>query len=275
MDEINRTVDDAAALLNALAEALKASFPFTRMSVSSFSRDKNHVNALFMYGHTDQGQRRWWFLNEDQKRWMMDPKATVIADLVEFMRQPLWGRFRDDPAVQEMLGAGIKSALRRDIRRGGDVVGSVTLLSTKLNGFTESQRRAFEELPIDASVLQALSFIEARALKRRVELFKALNNCTTIFDACSVLARKVVENFGFSHVSILLCDRSEGRIRLLAQHWADEKDPIRLPDDYSQPIDEGILGRVIRTSTMQNVPNVLSDHDYTPSVSSSEVRSEL
>jgi len=273
--EINRTVDDAAALLNALAEALKASFPFTRMSVSSFSRDKNHVNALFMYGHTDQGQRRWWFLNEDQKRWMMDPKATVIADLVEFMRQPLWGRFRDDPAVQEMLGAGIKSALRRDIRRGGDVVGSVTLLSTKLNGFTGSQRRAFEELPIDASVLQALSFIEARALKRRVELFKALNNCTTIFDACSVLARKVVENFGFSHVSILLCDRSEGRIRLLAQHWADEKDPIRLPDDYSQPIDEGILGRVIRTGTMQNVPNVLSDHDYTPSVSSSEVRSEL
>jgi len=273
--EINRTVDDAAALLNALAEALRESFPFARMSVSCFSRDKNHVNALFTYGHSSDGQRRWWFLNEDQKRWMMDPKATVIADLPDFMSQPLWGRFRDDPAVQEMLGAGIRSALRRDIRRGGDVVGSVTLLSTKLNGFTENQRRAFEELPIDASVLQALSFIEAKALKRRVELFKTLNGCTTIFDACSVLAQRVVENFGFSHVSILLCDRSEGRIRLLAQHWADDKDPIRLSDGYSQPIEDGILGRVVRTGVMQNVPNVLSDHDYTPSVSSHDVRSEL
>ena len=273
--EINRTIDDSAGLLNALAEALKESFPFARMSVSTFSRDKNHVNALFTYGHADDGQKRWWFLNDDQKRWMMDPKATIIADLVEFMRQPLWGRFRDDPAVQEMLGAGIRSALRRDIRRGGDVVGSVTLLSEKLNGFTETQRRAFEELPIDASVLQALSFIESKALKRRVELFKTLNNCTTILDACSALAQRVVENFGFSHVSILLCDRSEGRIRLLAQHWADEKEPIRLPDGYSQPIDEGILGRVVRTGTMQNVPNVLSDHDYTPSVSSHDVRSEL
>ena len=184
------------------------------------------------------------------------------------MSQPLWGRFRDDPAVQEMLGAGIRSALRRDIRRGGDVVGSVTLLSTKLDGFTESQRRAFEELPIDASVLQALSFLETKALKRRVELFKALNNCTTIFDACSVLAQKVVENFGFSHVSILLCDRSEGQIRLLAQHWADEKDPIRLPDGYSQPIDEGILGRVVRTRHHAERSERAADHDYTPSVSS-------
>ena len=272
---INRTVDDAAALLNALAEALKPSFPFARMSVSSFSRDKSHVNALFLYGHSGEGQKRWWFLNDDQKRWMMDPKATVIQDLVAFMSQPLWGRFRDDPAVQEMLGAGIRSAMRRDIRRGGNVVGSVTLLSNKLDGFTESQRQAFEDLPIDASVLQALAFLETKALRRRVELFNALNNCTTIFDACTVLARKVVENFGFSHVSILLCDRSERRIRLLAQHWADEKDPIRLPDGYSQPIDEGILGRVVSTGAMQNVPNVLSDHDYTPSVSSTQVRSEL
>jgi len=272
---INRTVEDATTLLNALAEALKPSFPFARMSVSCFSRDRSHVNALFTYGHSAEGQRRWWFLNEDQKRWMMDPKATVIPDIVEFMSQPLWGHFRDDPAVQEMIGAGIRSAMRRDIRRGGNVVGSVTLLSERLNGFTEGQRKAFEELPIDASVLQALAFLETKALRRRVELFNALNNCTTIFDACSVLARKVVENFGFSHVSILLCDRSEGRIRLLAQHWADETEPIRLPDGYSQPIDEGILGRVVRTREMQNVPNVLSDHDYTPSVSSHDVRSEL
>ena len=273
--DINRTVDDAGALLNAMAEALKPSFPFARMSVSCFSRDKSHVNALFTYGHSSEGQRRWWFLNEDQKRWMMDPKATVIPDLVEFMSQPLWGRFRDDPAVQEMLAAGIRSAMRRDIRRGGNVVGAVTLLSKNLDGFTESQRQAFEELPIDASVLQALAFLETKALRRRVELFNALNNCTTIFDACSVLAKKVVENFGFSHVSILLCDRSEGRIRLLAQHWADENEPIRLPDDYSQPIDEGILGRVVSSGNMENVPNVLADHDYTPSVSSTEVRSEL
>jgi len=185
--DINRTVDDAGALLNAMAEALKPSFPFARMSVSCFSRDKSHVNALFTYGHSGEGQKRWWFLNEDQKRWMMDPKATVIPDLVEFMSQPLWGRFRDDPAVQEMLAAGIRSAMRRDIRRGGNVVGAVTLLSKKLDGFTESQRQAFEELPIDASVLQALAFLETKALRRRVELFNALNNCTTIFDACSVL----------------------------------------------------------------------------------------
>jgi hypothetical protein len=99
------------------------------MSVSCFSRDKNHVNALFTYGHENKGHTRWWFLNEDQKRWMMDENATVIGDLVAFMRQPLWGHFVDDPAVKEMLDAGIQSALRRDIRKGGDVVGSMTLLS--------------------------------------------------------------------------------------------------------------------------------------------------
>ena len=273
--ELNRQVGRAYDLLNGLADALKDSFQFERMSVARFSLDGNHVNAMFTYGHADEIQKRWYFLTEDQKRWMMDPRARIIPDIARFMDESVWSRFRDDPAVREMLQAGIKSALRRDVRRGGDVLGSVTLMSKQLNGFTEEQRRAFEELPIDATVLQALSFQEKQAMSGRIELVKALNGCTTIFDACSVLARKVVENFGWSHVSILQCDRSDDRIRLLAQHCEDERDPIRLPDDYSQPIDEGILGRVFRTRSMQNVPNVLTDHDYAPGVSSTDVRSEL
>ena len=273
--ELNRTVGDARDLMHALAEALKPSFPFARMSVSRFSVDKNHINAFFNYGNSSQLQKRWYVLNEAQKQWMMDPGAMVIPDIADFMTRPPWDRFRDDPAVTEMLNAGIKSAMRRDIRQAGNVVGSVTLLSDQLNGFTEAQRRAFEALPIEASVLQALSSLESRSMQNRIELFKALNDSTTIFGACNVLAEKIVDTFGFSHVSILQCDRSDRQIRLLAQHWADDGDPIRLPDDYSQPIGEGILGRVVRTRKLQNVPNVLSDSDYTPSVSSHDVRSEL
>ena len=272
---LNRQVGRTDELLNGLAEALKDSFQFERMSVARFSLDRNHVNALFTYGHENTIQKRWYFLNDDQKRWMTDPRATIIPDLDAFMRDPLWRRFRDDPAVRDLLLSGIRSALRRDIRRGGDVLGSVTLMSSRLDGFTEDQRRAFEELPIDATVLQALNFEEREAMTGRLELVKSLNDCASITDACGILARTLVQNFSWSHVSILVCDRIAGTIRLLAQHCEDAQHPIRLPDDYEQPLDEGILGRVVATRALQNVPNVTSDRDYMPGVSSTDVRSEL
>jgi len=272
---LNRKIGRTDELLNGLAEALKDSFQFERMSVARFSLDRNHVNALFEYGHENTIGKRWYFLNEDQRRWMTDPRAMIIPDLAAFMDAPLWRRFRDDPAVRDLLLSGIRSALRRDIRRGGDVLGSVTLMSSRLDGFTEDQRRAFEELPIDATVLQALNFEERQAMTGRLELIKSLNDCASVTDACGLLARTLVENFGWSHVSILLCDRIAGRIRLLAQHCEDEKDPIRLPDDYAQPMDDGILGRVVATRTLQNVPNVRADHAYKPGVSSDDVSSAL
>jgi PAS domain S-box-containing protein len=273
--DLNRRVGRTAELLNGLAEALKDSFEFDRLSVAAFSLDRNHVNALFTYGHDDTVFKRWYYLNDDQKRWMMDPSAKVIPDLESFMEEPLWRRFRDDPAVRELLGAGIRSALRRDVRRGGDVLGSVTLMSRRQNGFSEEQRRIFEQLPIDATVLQALSFEEKQATAARLALLKALNRCTTLEDACDVLARTLVESFGWSHVSILRCDHLDGMIHLLAQHCEAADNPIRLTDHYQQPIDEGILGRVVKTRSVQNVPNVLSDRDYTPGVSSTDIRSEL
>ena len=132
-------------------------------------------------------------------------------------------------------------------------------MSRAVDGFTEEQRKVFEELPIDATVLQALSLEEKASMKGRLDVLKALNGCNTVRDACETLARKLVWNFGWAHVSILRVDRTAGSVNLLAQHWFVGKEKIRLADEYSQPIDVGILGRVVRNGAVQNVADVLKD----------------
>ena len=273
--DLNRRVNEAEPLLTGLAEALKTAFDFDRMSVSRFSRDKTHVNAFFTYGHDGSvAQKRWYWLNVAQSKWLMDEGAKIVPDIVKLMDEDLWKPLKDDAAVQDLLRAGIKSSLRRDVRRGGDVLGSVTLMSPTLDGFTEEQRRAFEELPIDATVLQALSHEEKLSMMERLDLLKALNGCATVRDACETLAHKLVRNFGWHHVSILRVDRTAGSVNLLAQDWV-EQNWIRLDDDYAQPIGVGILGRVVKTGATQNVADVLKDPDYVRGVASAEVRSEL
>ena len=273
--DLNREVSETEPLLTGLAVALKTAFDFDRMSVSRFSSDNAHVNAFFTYGHKEAtGTKRWYSLSPAQQAWLMDEGAKVVPDIEKLMEQTLWKSYRGDPGVQELLRDGIKSSLRRDVRSGARVLGSVTLMSRAIDGFTEEQRKVFEELPIDATVLQALSFEEKLSMAGRLDLLKALNGCNTVRDACETLARKLVWNFGWAHVSILRVDRTAGSVNLLAQDWIERK-RIRLPDDYAQPIDVGILGRVVRTGAVQNVADVLKDPDYRRGVESAEVRSEL
>ncbi len=273
--DLNREVSETEPLLTGLAVALKTAFDFDRMSVSRFSSDNAHVNAFFTYGHKEAtGTKRWYSLSPAQQAWLMDEGAKVVPDIEKLMEQTLWRSYRGDPGVQELLRDGIKSSLRRDVRSGAKVLGSVTLMSRAVDGFTEEQRKVFEELPIDATVLQALSLEEKLSMAGRLDLLKALSGCNTVRDACETLARKLVWNFGWAHVSILRVDRTAGSVNLLAQDWIERK-RIRLPDDYTQPIDVGILGRVVRAGAVQNVADVLKDPDYRRGVESAEVRSEL
>ena len=77
--DLNRQVNEAEPLLSGLAEALKSAFEFDRMSVSRFSRDKTHVNAFFTYGNDGSAaQKRWYWLNVAQSKWLMDEGAKVV-----------------------------------------------------------------------------------------------------------------------------------------------------------------------------------------------------
>jgi len=263
-------------LLTELAEVLRGSIPYDRLSVSRMSSDMNHVNRFFAYGWDGTALRtkRWWALTEAQKQWYATEGSRYIPDLDKFFEDPTWAPFKSDPAVKEILRAGMRSVLRRDVHRDGRTVCSITLMSRELDGFDRERQDLFMSAPVAGVVLQAYEHFEKTRVAQRLELLKSLNRCTSVAEACELIAHRLVDIFDWSHVSIFRVDRSAGTVRLLAQHWQSD-DPIRLPQHYEQPQGIGVLGRVVTTGKPQNVGNVKSDPDYLRSVRSGRVVSEL
>jgi PAS domain S-box-containing protein len=262
-------------LLAGLASVVKRFIPFERMSVSRMSSNMDHVKQFFSSVPLGPAQsyKRWWALTDAMKRWYVTG-SNIVPDLEKLFEDSVWAPFKNDPAVQELLRAGIKSVLRRDVHRDGKIVCSVTLMSHELNGFSKEQEQLFMSAPVSAVVLQAYEDSENELMRQRLELLKALNRRKNVSDACSELARQLVDIFDWSHVSVFRVDRSASKLRLLAQ-YSPEQDPILLPEGYEQPIDKGILGRVVTTGEAQNVGNVKQDPDYIRGVQSHEVVSEL
>jgi len=273
--QLNRPGQTPDELLSGLATVLQRVIPFERMSVSRMSSDMNHVKLFFASYSLGPAarSRRWWALTDAMKQWYATG-SNIVPDLEKFMEGPIWAPYKDDPAVQELLHAGIKSVMRRDVERDGRIVCSVTLMSCELNGFSREQERLFMSAPVSAIVLQAYEDRENLLMSQRLELLKALNRTRKVDDACLELARRLVDIFDWAHVSIFRVDRSARTLRLLAQD-SRETDPILLPEGYEQPIDKGILGRVVSTSEAQNVGNVKDDPDYIRGVQSHQVVSEL
>ncbi len=273
--QLNRPDQKPEELLSGLAEILKPVIPFERMSISRMSSDMNHVKLFFssVALGPELLYKRWWALTDAMKQWYTTG-SNIIPDLDKFFEDPVWAPYKNDPAVQELSKAGIKSVLRRDVHRDGRTVCSITLMSRELNGFSKEQEELFTSAPVSAVVLQAYEHYEKTLMKQRLELLKALNRRRKVDDACLELATQLVNIFDWSHVSIFRVDRSAQTLRLLAQ-YSREKDPILLPLGYEQPIDKGILGRVVATSEAQSVGNVLEDPDYIRGVQSHRVMSEL
>lgn len=273
--QLNRPGQDPEALLSGLAAILQRVIPFERMSISRMSSDMSHVKLFFSSTPLDPTlrTRRWWALTDAMKQWYATG-SNIIPDLEKFFEDSVWAPYKNDPAVQELFTAGIKSVLRRDVHRDGRTVCSITLMSRELNGFSKEQEEILASAPVSAVVMQAYEDYEKRLMTQRLELLKALNRRKKVDDACLELATQLVNIFDWSHVSIFRIDRSARTLRLLAQH-SPEKDAILLPQGYQQPIDKGILGRVVATSEAQNVGNVAEDPDYIRSVPSNRVMSEL
>jgi PAS domain-containing protein len=273
--QLNRPGQKPDELLSGLAATLKRVIPFERMSVSRMSSDMNHVKLFFSSSPIGPALRdkRWWALTDGMKRWYATG-SNIVPDLEKFFDDPVWAPFRNDPAVQELFSAGIKSVLRRDVHRDGRTVCSITLMSRELNGFSKEQEQLFMSASVSAIVLQAYDDCQNTLMTQRLGLLKALNRRRKVDDACSELAAQLVDIFDWSHVSIFRVDRSARALRLLAQH-SEERDPVLLEEGYEQPIDKGILGRVVATSEAQNVGNVSEDPDYIRGVQSHEIISEL
>jgi PAS domain S-box-containing protein len=282
LHRLNGETEDGHKLMLDVAERLVAAFRADWVIVTRYSDNLGHASPFFVYRPGSkrrkvEWRKRWIALDAAQQEYTRTATTRVIDGLPEFMQAGVWRSVTDDPFVKAILEDGQQSALSRPIRRRRDVLGMVTLLSARRAAFSDDDRQLLDELPVDATVSQVLDAARHRQSRERFELLQELTRQVTAKQACEVLARRLVGIFGWSHVSVFRVDYAEARIQLLAQ-FAVPHEPLHLPEDYSQAIDLGLLGRVVRdrqTVNVGDVTDVTAAPDYIAAHSSNGVRSEL
>jgi signal transduction histidine kinase/CheY-like chemotaxis protein len=152
--------------------------------------------------------------------------------------------------------------------------------------FSVGSNRAWVYSAADESFLKALAGQIAVALERArlfeqererslklrtiFEFSKKLSKSLNVSEVLKIAATSIREAFAYQLVAVFMADEKAGRFIIGHQSSATDK---KLPDDFFVPLDEGLLGRALRSRKTVYSPNVTSEPDYVVAVG--DVRSEI
>lgn len=272
-------------LLPLVAEALRRELPFDLMLVSRVVEDDSAWESEIVFNHPPFRQdvpTAWYELNAAQ-RGFMEGQDGGVHDFETVMSEPPWSDMADEPMCRQMRAMDLQSSMWRRITRGeGEderTVAIMTLLSRERGAYDEQHLALFNQLPLIEAVLCSLDHAERVRDRRQLRMFRDLNRCVDIQGACRCLSDALIEIFDWQHVSLFRIDSARDAIvRVASARRGDDGLAVDTGvswGDYSQGIDQGILGRVARTLAPQKIPDVRRDAEYLPTPDGEPIRSEL
>jgi PAS domain S-box-containing protein len=266
--EIHRHIEELRAgreILRAVANACQRLVPFDMFGVTLYSVDGEHFRSFYRHPEGELPiTLRWWPLTPFGKKLLAERRAINIADLEEWLEQPEWKIYRNEPDVERFLAQGFLSNLSLPVIRGDRVVASVGFSRKRDKGpFTKQDEDRFHQLPLTAAVRMALHYEEADKLKFVLQLIKRI---ASVSEGTERIAEILVEEiakypkyYQWESISIFQPNERDGHIRLLKQKA--ENRSFLLPEDWHHPINKGVTGQVYHNAKTMNVTNV-KDEKY-------------
>lgn len=246
---------------------------FKQASLSIYSEEMRYARTIYSDPPGDQ-LSLWIELTPDMRSWIGGAK-TWEPDLRKFIeRQPNRDSLGSQASVKNALESGLKSFLSVPV--GAGPTGAFNLTSLDYEAFAAEHFGLLKEAGIDRSMS---AVIAAHYTHERNEIFKLVKDMTQAADS-KALAATVVDSlsrlYHWQQVSIFKVNRIAGQFELLAQK-PSKKNGIRLPRNYAQSIDKGLLGEAYASGKPVELEDTRRDTElakrYVPG--SAETRSEL
>ncbi len=178
----------------------------------------------------------------------------------------------------------ILSCMIVPLRSGGLVIGTLNVGSSQPAAFTYEDLDLLEAItaqvggPISSAQLYQESQRLAAQVQRRAEQLTVLNSlartATTTLDLTQALTdvtRQIQAGFGYNHVELFLLDEETNELVLSAQAGHQPHGTL----GYRQHVNEGLMGRTVRTGQTQQVDDVRLDSEYVLMSGRVDTRSEL
>ena len=251
-------------MLRKVRVILRRQIPFDVFSYTEYYHGSSAADGALVhsrFARDGEEEFRW------PERWVKLPAAIVnwvegnrrwISDVAAFYAEHKEAEtLKANLVAREYERRGITSFLVAR-RMDGDRVSASLTLGRRLNGehrpFNQIDQNRLDELrlePMLRRVGEAFKHREAALAQEIAELF-------TPSAEPAELAHKAVhklgDGFGWEYVGLFRVNRTHGRFEVVAEY--DPSGRLKLPANYTQGLQEGMLSHVLREGRELYVPNV-------------------
>lgn len=262
-------------LLEQVSREVRNICSYELITILEYSKNLGHLRCIYTFPKEQQqdSQRiRWWIMPQSVQEWQSSRAGDDIQDLEEFLSRPEWAKLRGIPELEMFLQRGLHSVMRfpiwdLDEDNNSRLVATISLYRHGKGAFSAKEKEQLSMLPLEKAVLAAIHLEEKKRITFRFTLFREiLNACDNMQTAADLITSQIANFYQWNNVSIFRIDEKAKVFRLLSQKALANNPAFLLPDDYTQPLDEGIMGRVWHTATrifsgdVKNDPSIQGDY---------------
>jgi PAS domain S-box-containing protein len=261
-------------LLQAVMEEMLSAIPFDRAYVVLYSQDEKHVRSFFRYSSVGKPviDQRWWEIKPDMLEWIKKKRIIPVPNIKKFYGRPAFKHLKSEPSVQEIL-KNFSSFIYYPVSHGNRIVACAVFYSKDPGRYGKKDISILRDLPLASAVLMAIHYEEKKNLEFLLNLSKEISRAgDDMQKIADVLVNSIASHYGWQNVALFSARKTQRIFHLLSQHTSED---FRIPSDFTQPIDKGILGYVYGSGKPVNVGNVQEEYRniYEPTVK--KTRSEL
>lgn len=253
---------NATDLLAAVASDIRSTVPYDALYISFYSPDGNWVRPVFREtpGNDPKMEKRWWKMNHDMLMWASKKEIQVVTDIEAFYNQEEFIHLRKEDYIQHII-RNYNSFIYYPVFEKEKLIASAILYSSSQKPYSKAHERLLKPVPLWSAILSAIHYEKIETMRFNISLFKKIADLgKDLKKIACLIVKEISIHYQWENVSIFRADKGKDLFSILAQHTTSDED--RIPDDYTQPLKEGILGKAYKGKKAINVPDVTLEDLY-------------
>jgi PAS domain S-box-containing protein len=243
---LTATETDYRILFSSILKIIERFVAFDWADLSLYTEKRDY--ALSFCRHPEDGHEypvRWWFVAPIFRTWI-DEKCPCMSDMLVDINNMPGGKqaLAENPEIElTILSEGRRRALiSLPIRREGRVIGVLSLQSKKADQYNAKTFRLLRQhLAVDQALLTVFNLREHADRDFVSGLLLKISASANLQQLAKTIVSEFARFYKFQNVSIFKINTLRGHFSLLAQQLGPNGGS-RIPADYTQPLDKGLLG---------------------------------
>lgn len=222
-ERIHKAIEENAdnqTMFRELSSHLALLFDFDELRVVTISNSRVHLRRLFTSNDLANARYpfRWWpmppFLQETLHEWQ-----PTIMETDEMLADPNYRELLErDDATRAFFESGVRQILSVPIYDDNHIVAFFSLDSCVGGRYNEESLKLLQRLPIAQAVLAAIHREQRDLQNHKSKLLCDISaKSTNVRSVAQELVQRLVNDFGWAHVSIFQCDSARCQFRLVFQ----------------------------------------------------------